>query len=465
MYHWFVRVLILFMFSILFLIQAPVSSMAKAVETSKKKPSKLTFWSNIRFRYEGQDNFNIKSYGDNALVGEEDDNFLLGRFRLGFKGNLYKNIFYSLGIQHAEVWDLEVSESKFYKKPFGREHNPYEDDFEPFNTFLLFKDIFSTNIDFKAGRQLIYYGDKRIYGPGQWGNTGRWIWDAAKLHYHFDKHFIDVYYGATQIHDPDIISVSHNHSFESLGIYSHFQLPDKYQGIIIEPFAMTKDSDDNEYIGEDGSKDDLESYYVGLRIAEQDHEHFDWDMTYILQRGDYADDDLEAYGYHLQLAYNFNSLPWQPRLGADYSYASGDDDPTDGDMETFDGAFGARDKMYGRMNLFHWKNLKNAEANLTIKPKKNWQIVTRLHQFWLAEREDAWYLNPKAYKDPTGSSGDEVGKELDIIARCNLPKGNQIQLGFGYFWPGEFARDQASDDEAAWGFVQWRWKFSKPIIR
>ena len=33
-------------------------------------------------------------------------------------------------------------------------------------------------LDFKIGRQQISYGDARILGPGQWGNTGRYAWDA-----------------------------------------------------------------------------------------------------------------------------------------------------------------------------------------------------------------------------------------------------------------------------------------------
>jgi hypothetical protein len=459
------RFLILFLFLCAFVFQTPCFAVAKAQESSKKDPAKLKVWANVRFRYEAQDNFNLKSYGKHPVVGDEDDTFLLGRFRFGFKGNLYKNISYSIGVQHSEAWGLEINDSKFHKACFGCEHNPYEDDLEPFNTFLTFNDLFSTPIDIKVGRQLIYYGDKRIFGPGQWGNTGRWMWDAAKLHYPFGKNFIDLYYGATMLHDPDQLSWAQNNGFYSFGSYCHFKLPEKYMGIIIEPFAMTKDSDDNEFKDYQGNRSDLDAYYVGMRIAEQDHEGFDWDMTYILERGDFAEDDIDAYGYHLQLAYNFNSCPVKPRLGVDYSYASGDGDPTDGDMETFDGAFGARDKMYGRINLFHWKNLKDAEVNLMLKPKKNWKVTTRFHQFWLADRKDAWYLNPKAYKDPTGQSGDEVGKELDIITVWNINKDNQIQFGAGYFWPDEFAREQASDDDAAWGFVQYRWKFSHTLIK
>ena len=154
----------------------------------------------------------------------------------------------------------------------------------------------------------------------------------------------------------------------------------------------------------------------------------------------------------------------KPRVSLEYSYASGDDDPKDGDYETFDGAFGARDKMYGRMNLFHWKNLKDAQANFELWPKDWIHIKAGFHKFWLAEEEDAWYLNPTEYRDKSGRSGDEVGKELDILARFELPKGHQIQLGFGHFWPDEFAEKTASDRQANWMFFQWVYKWSWELL-
>lgn len=420
---------------------------------------KLAFWANVRFRYEYQDNFNMKSYGDRPVIGESNDGFLLGRFRTGLDYNPFKNIHLALGIQHSEVWGLALEERDFFSAKFDREHNPYEDSWELYNTYLEIKGLLSQPLNMKVGRQLISYGDKRIFGAGQWGNTGKWIWDAAKLAYKFEDGFVDAYYGKTMIHDPDVFSLDHNHGFESLGFYSHFELPESVLSVVFEPFAITKDNDRDTYRGEDGQIGDLNSYYVGMRIYGKDLKGFDWDVTYITQNGDYSNDNIDAYGYHLLLAYNFKQIAFKPRPSIEYSYASGDSDPTDGEYETFDGAFGGRGKMYGRMNLFFWQNLKDAQVNLEVKPKKWLYFKAEYHQFWLAEAKDAWYLNPSAYRDKTGNSGDEVGSEFDLSGKVNLPKGNEIQFGYGHFWPDEFAEKQASDKEASWVFLQWMWSF------
>ncbi|MDY6825345.1 MAG: alginate export family protein [Thermodesulfobacteriota bacterium] len=430
-----------------------------------EKPAKLSAWGEIRFRSEAQDNFNLKSYGVPAKAGDTNDTFLLGRFRLGIKGNPLKNLFFSAGFQHAEAWGLALDETRFFKDVFDRQHNPYEDDMEPYNTYLLIKNLFTSPVELKAGRQLISYGDKRIFGPGQWGNAGRWGWDAVKLHCPLGKNFVDAYYGKTMIHDPNHLSLTHNHGFESMGIYSRFHLPSPVNSIVVEPFTMTKHSDGNLFRGEDGRTGEMDAYYTGVRIAEQDRRGFDWDATWVMQKGDYATDTLDAFGYHIQMAYNFNGVFLKPRIAIDYSYASGDEDPSDGEKGTFDGAFGARAKLYGRMNLFHWKNIKDAAAILTLCPAKTWRITAEAHVVALAETRDAWYLNPKAYRDPSGNSGDGLGRELDLVGTWNIGHGHQLQAGGGYFRPDEFAKKQASDTDAAWAFVQWNWRFDQKLTK
>ena len=116
--------------------------------------------------------------------------------------------------------------------------------------------------------------------------------------------------------------------------------------------------------------------------------------------------------------------------------------------------------MYGRMNLFHWKNLKDCQINLEIKPKKWLYFKAEYHQFRLAQDKDAWYLNSKEYRDKTGNSGDKVGKEFDILGKLKLFNGNELQFGYGHFWPDGFAKKQASSKQANWIFLQWMYTFS-----
>ena len=427
-----------------------------------QREGKLIFLTDIRFRYEFEDNFNQKFYGDHPKEGSSDDGFFLGRFQAGFDYRPYKNIRLYLTMVDSDAWDVALPDNAFYSKKFGLENNPNKDRWELGDSYLEIKNFFGSPFSLKAGRQRIIYGDNRVFGPGEWGNSPRWIWDAVLGSFKFKNGFIDIYYGRSLLHEPNKFSLNHRHGFESVGLYSHFEFPRIY--FILEPFFMTKDDSHNRYTGEDRRTGDLNSYYVGLRGYGNDYRGFDYDFTCIRERGDFARDDIKAYGYHLLLAYNFKKLKLKPRLSVEYSFASGDSNPNDGDHETFGEAFGARDKMYGRMNLFYWQNIKDAQLNLELQPKDWFYLKAEFHKFFLAERKDAWYLNEKEYRDKTGRSGDEVGREFDIVGKFTLPRGHEVQLGFGHFWPDEFAKNKASDQQANWVFFQWEYKFSEKIF-
>lgn len=428
------------------------------------KTSKLTFGSEVRFRFESQNNFNAKYYGPHPPKGDEPDNFVLGRFRLGFDYRPNKLIHLALWGQDARVWGSGFHNSDFYKPVIGMEHNPNKDELELWNTYLEIKRPFNLPFGIKAGRQQIFYGDTLIFGPGQWGNTGHWIWDAVKLSYHFPVGFVDAYYGRTMIHEPTRFSLNHRHFYESLGGYGHVTLPPALLGISLEPFSMTKRDTHRRYKGEDGRIGDLKAAYVGMRIYKKNFHGFDLDATYIREFGDFASDSIRAYGYHLLAAYTVASCQWRPRVSIEYSVGSGDHNPKDGRHETFDGAFGSRGKRYGRMNLFRWSNIRDAQINLELNPKRWMYLKAEFHKFWLDEKKDGWSLNPGLYRDKTGNSGDKVGKEFDLVCRFDLSKGHQIQAGYGHFWPDEFAKNLASNKQADWFFVQWQYKFNWKIL-
>jgi len=431
-----------------------------------KKKGKLTFGTEIRLRFESQDNFNLKFYGPDPPNGDTNDKFVLWRLRMGVDYRPNEVIHLRLWGQDARDFGCGFDKEDFYNPIFRMETNPCEDQLELWETYLEIKKPYKWPVALRAGRQRIYYGDKRVFGPGQWGNSGRWIWDAVKMSFFIPKGFIDVYYGRTQLHEPTQFSLNHRHGFESVGTYSHITLPESLLSIGVEPFAMTKYDRHKRYRGEGGKLGDLKAAYAGIRVFKKNLHGFDLDVTYVREFGDFSDDTIQAYGYHLLAAYNFNTCPYRPRISLEYSVGSGDDDPKDGKRKTFDGAFGARDRVLGRMNLFRWWNIRDAQINLELRPKK-WKwfyLKTELHKFWLDEKKDGWSLNPKRYRDKTGNSGDEVGKEFDIVLKFDLPKGHQIQAGYGHFWPDEFVKKVASNRQANWFFLQWQYTFNWKIL-
>src|SRR5207244_2967107 len=152
-------------------------------------------------------------------------------------------------------------------------------------------------VNAKLGRQELAYGDERLIGTNPWNNFGR-TFDAAKLHYEQSKFSIDVF-SSTVVY---II----NDSFDYSDLFKEAEMkadPKKLHG-------------------------------------------WECEGEFAFQTGQVSDLDLTAFAAHIGGGYNFK-CPWSPRLFAEYNYASGDHDPTDGNIETFQNLFPSNHAYYG----------------------------------------------------------------------------------------------------------------------
>ncbi|MBN2654203.1 MAG: alginate export family protein [Nitrospirae bacterium] len=441
-------------------IYAPMQSESATQELSKPR---LIFSAALRTRYESQHNFSQKYYGINQPAGKSDDSFLLYRIRAGLDWHPSKKTHLALWMQHADVLGYELPDSAFYNNAFKHTDHPHKDRFELYQTFIETKDIMHTGISLKAGRQKISYADNRVFGPGEWGNSGRWVWDALKTSWSFKHGFLDLFYGKTMLHEIDQFSLGHRHGYESIGMYGHVNVLKNPVNLIVEPMLFTKKDNHQNYTGElNKTPGKLDSWYLGAR-THASLRNWELGATFIQEKGSFGADKINAYGYHIMAAY---TVPhdWKPRLCAAYSYASGDSNPADGKNETFHEAFGAKDMFYGRMNLFSWSNLKDYEISMTINPYAWLTIKGEAHKFKLADKHDGWSLNSKTYRDKTVSSGESVGKELDLVISCRYSNNHTLMAGFGRFWPDEFAKNMASSKQASWVFLQWEYRFSKSLL-
>ena len=429
--------------------------------TIQAEGAKIKFSSQIRFRYELRNNFNQKYYGDNPPYGKAQDGFLLGRFRFGLDWYPTNTIHLAIWMQDSRAWDWAMPDRAFYKKSLGTYHNPQKDYMELYTTYIEINSPFNLPILLKVGRQRIAYGDNRIFGPGQWGNSGRYIWDAVKIRLKHKESFIDVFYGRNMIHEVKRFSLNHRHDKSTLAIYGH--IPFKIHGIenVIEPFAFTKWDWHDKFKGEKGTFGKLNLYYAGVHFTGK-WKLIDWNNTWVGMWGKHGPDPVSAYAYHIEGGINKIYGYYRFRLYLAYSYATGDKNPKDGRNNRFDGAFGSVDKAYGRMNLFKWSNLEDTEGGIEVFYRKKAKLKLEYHHFRLAQSKDGWSHNPSFYRDPTGSSGKEMGHEFDAVLVYKLTKHHELQVGYGHFWPGEFVKKRASEKESNWFFVQYKISFSHP---
>lgn len=129
---------------------------------------KFDFGGQSRLRYEYDGGFTLKGYEPGA-----GDSLLLERVRLDFSLRIRERPKIFLQIQDAHPFLTKLRDRDFPRS------SPIQDTFDIRQLHLEWLKIGGTPFGFRAGRQQIAYGDQRVFGPGNWGNTGRYAWDAV----------------------------------------------------------------------------------------------------------------------------------------------------------------------------------------------------------------------------------------------------------------------------------------------
>jgi len=304
-------------------------------------------------------------------------------------------------------------------------------------------------VELRLGRQEIAFRDRRIFGPGNWGNTGRYVWDAARVRLH--NSFADSYClaGRYIIPDPDRWPNKHASGPTAYANYTMIKnLP-----LDLDLFCVLKKDDHGDTQGERG-RGDLTSHSGGFRI-DGTCGQWDYGATVVGQFGRWGSDRIRAYGLATRLGYTF-AIPWRPHLIAQFINGSGDSEPHDGKHGTFDGVFsGADTVLYGWMNLFFWSNVREYRLDLVLSPSKKLSLRGEYHYFALDQKKDAWYYPGKPQRrDMTGSSGRELGHEVDLSFRYKPTWWFELMGGYCFFVPGEFISNTGRDPEAKRGFCR-----------
>jgi hypothetical protein len=439
---------------------------------------KLVFDVQERVRGElRENNFDFSSDVD----GPTDDAFLLQRLRLGA---LVKPVRWFKA--YVQGQDSREFESKRKNVPFvgGSEGD------DPLDLRQAFVEL-GNSADFpliaKVGRQELIYGDERLVGAFDWNNFSR-TFDAVKLRYDkpAQKFWVDAF--AAHVVEIRRFGPSENRGWtfndanwqDTLaGVYGSTTWIPKQTTDLYFLYRNKKDNDPvyQDDLGNRARPYDIaqEVYTLGARVKSLPGtlSGFDYEAEGAYQFGraqgrigpDYpnmagADLDHSAFAFEARAGYTFEDLGWKPRIGVEYSLASGDTDPNDDKNDAFMNLFPTNHKFYGYMDLFAWKNIHNPSVSLKLAPHEKVTVQFDMHAFWLYTNEDAWYrANAVAtVRSLNRDANTFVGSEFDLTIAWNPVPYLRLLAGYSHFFAGDYLLDTAvlplGDDDADFGYLQ-----------
>lgn len=183
-----------------------------------------------------------------------------------------------------------------------------------------------------------------------------------------------------------------------------------------------------------------------------------------VQFGNTAGKTLRAWAVHANLSYaaSKQTKPW-----VEFNAASGGGNATT--TYTFDNLLPTNHKFYGSMDLQGWRNMQEIAVGVDHQFNPKWSGKAHFHSFSLRDASDAWYgagggVNRGgfgAFADPTGASGRDLGRELDLEVTYKHNARMTFSGGVGAFWPGGFVKslNGGRADTQYWGFLSAQFRF------
>lgn len=387
-----------------------------AVAASSQVGAVTVDWdASLRLRSEVKENLNFS---------DAQQDYSLLRSRIGAEFTFTPQWSLSTELQDSRVFDVDANTTPNINDRVVDQ--PFADDLDIHRLALTYS---HKNVSVKLGRQKLNLGDQRLVASLEWVNTAR-VHDGIRLNYKTDNGQINVFATELVSIDPNALNDgadTGNRYFDS-----------QFNGAFIEQKKIAElDLLQAWWLQRRNSNFDDDVHTLGFRLQEN---IADWtiEAQASLQTGEFAGADHQA-----EMAQASITRPIGSGIASlSAAWASGDDDPNDGQHHTFDNLYPLNHAYYGYIDLLSLQNLRTVELSYR-RSLLNEKVKLRaaLHGFWLDDKNDVWYeagLKPVAslFVAPSRIDSNEryLGSELDLTVQYDVEFSglSQVSLLAGY---------------------------------
>lgn len=370
------------------------------------------------------------------VEGRHTNEYVLGRVRLHARAHIADDLKAYVELQDARVWGEEDSTAA--------DGNGVDLS----QGYLDFERIFE-GTDARLGRQAVSLSDQRFIGALEWANAARRFDGLTVNHQAAESHYTGFAYrladgfAANDVSDDDA---------DLVGAWAFF--PGLLEAGQLELFGIwlndTRDRTGEPVVGRPPSEGHTTFGTIGARLHGANDDGFDWDVQAAMQDGDLAGDDLRAYAVRGEVGMKIGDGPRAPRIGAEWNWASGDENAADGDVDQFQVLFPTNHGYYGIHDLAAWSNTNSWSVNAGMSLSDTVSMKAAYWRFNLDEEEGGWVVASGSRLRPgVADAGRSLGHELDLIVTWKQSDRVTWELGWAHFWAGAFARQTDPDGNAA----------------
>ena len=449
--------------------------------------NKLTISGDLRVRPEFRNN---TTFGNHPAGRTKVNSFFVQQWaRLGFNYSISPDVTFFFQPQYSKNWGVNnmgaTDANGTAGTIFARQG------------FMLIRNFLVPNLTVKAGRQLVVWGNHRMFGHFDWNNVG-WAHDGLTANYKINK-MATFQVGWLRTAERNC-RTSEGHAQPRAGgciggtqgsnratddgDVLYVRAPMKVMGLVLEPAYIWHSGGTGGNINAPRPRDQtrhtvggravkkmplggarldatIEGYYQFGKIGQMPTTTVnsvtcrpdangnitisnDYCMNNVTRNPGTGGRtmDIAAYAFHFDAGVTL-PVPMQPRLGIEYNTASGN--KGDGKWRSFDQLYPTNHIHFGYMDRMSWKNMNHYSAGLQLRPNKDSHFEVTGHFFSLKEATDGWYhagqgaLDGAVGINRATNTEKDIGKEIDVVYTHFFTPGNHVgwQIGGGVFFPGE----------------------------
>ena len=312
----------------------------------------------------------------------------------------------------------------------------------------------ATPLILRLGRQELYYGHDRMVGAFEWVSTRR-RFDGIKLFYHTEKWDLDAFV----VRPVRVERKGGDDWDETYDFYGGYFTARVSEAFNFDLYVFHSDRSDHTE-NPNGHTGDRSITTVGTRIWGK-KKPWDYDVELAGQWGRWAGDKVEASFFEADVGYTFDH-PWYPRLGAGFGWASGDDNPFDRHVGTWDQLFTYDHVCISMQDLIGRQNITRTYVAFVAWPTDRLKTSLFHHFYWLSEDKDFYYDagGTPLLQDQYGHRSANLGHAVEFQLEYKLSQHADLMAVYSHYWGGRFFDGvEHADDNPDLFFIQFRYRF------
>lgn len=296
---------------------------------------------------------------------------------------------------------------------------------------------------FRAGRQEMGFGSYRLVTSREPTNS-RLAFDGVRATLTTRPTTLDAFLVRPTDHRIGLFNDGQIDDTTFWGLYSSTRLTtDRSLALDFYYFGLSRD--DTRFAS--GVGDELR-HSLGARLAGK-AEGWDHDTEAVFQLGTFdqaaRSQDIIAWTVASNTGYTFEQAAWKPRPGLKLNIASGDNDPRDGSLGTFNPLF-PRNNYFSDANLLAPYNFFDVHPTLAVRPTASLTITAGWDAYFRFSTDDAVF-SPTGIVIPATASDDRfVGSTLTLVVDWEINPHITLTASYAHFFKGDVVKDAGGED-------------------